>query len=179
MTPEQLTEYINSKKCFPQKQGQREPSKNSFIQFFRIFLDNTSGIFCSIRKTSSTFFRSILSVANRLPEYPRATTLLLMMKIFVVYFLFGWWVSPLVGLASITLNSIILQLKVISFLLFGQINSKNAGITKRHFRENRMGLTLMCFIMIIFSGITSLKPRTMQSLSAILVLALLVIKCCI
>ena len=88
----------------------------------------------------------------------------------------GWWLAPMVGLITILVSAIIIQIKTMIFLLFGQINNSTRSEAKQHFRENRMGLTLMSFIMIYFSSITSLTTKTSQGLLAVLIIALAFVK---
>ena len=93
-------------------------------------------------------------------------------KIIVLYFIFGWWVTPIYGIVICTLYSLLTQLKVISLLLFGSTNKKT------YISENRYGLTIMGLLMLSYSAITSLMPNVALGVSiALLVCSIIIISC--
>jgi len=106
--------------------------------------------------------------------YNSFMTLIKLIPFIVVYNVVGLWFAPIYGLAACIAFAIFVQIKFISFTLFG---TKDSQFIKKHIKENRFGLTLLASIMITFSSAKNLKPGTAFGVALASVISMLILAC--
>ena len=92
----------------------------------------------------------------------------------VVFNLVGIWFAPLYGLAACIAYAIFVQIKFVSFTLFG---TKDSNFIKKHIKENRFGLTLLASIMIAISSAKNLRSQTAFGVSLSCAICMFILSC--
>lgn len=119
--------------------------------------------------------KKVAGVAALLP----AATTVSMLKFILLYFMFGWWVTPTYGIGICIAYSLATQFKMISLLLFTSLNKKYINATIDYLRNNRYGLTIMGLLMLSYSAITYLRPNVAAGALISLLVCSIIIICCI
>ena len=96
----------------------------------------------------------------------------------ITFFFIGWWLAPLWGLGTTFLYSIYAQLQIMILVLFGTLQQNEKQSKLEHIKRNKFSLTIMAIIMITYSALKSLTPKTSQTVIGSMIGGLILLLCC-
>ena len=147
---------------------------NGLIMYFLSSILKTLGITVNKgEKAGSSYLNIIKNVSQSEFAY-----LLSLGVTIIVFFFIGWWLAPLWGLGTTFLYSIYAQLQIMILVLFGTLQPNEKQSKLEHIKKNKFSLTIMAIIMITYSALKSLTPKTSKTVIGSMIGGLILLLCC-